>query len=87
MEWNPLFEMENVNDMEKFWTRQINDCLDKVAPQKIRKGKKKKTILPQEVQNELQNRDKLKKKRDAMTNAGVIDSTFEQEFKTYNKYI
>ena len=36
-------EMQDVNDMEDFWTKEINGCLDIVAPMKTRKAKKKKT--------------------------------------------
>ena len=31
----------NINDMEVFWTKEINTCLDECAPWKTRKFRKK----------------------------------------------
>ena len=49
--WEVLKDMSNVNEMENFWTQEINKCLDITAPWKKRRNKKKKHRLPIEVQN------------------------------------
>ena len=39
--WEVLKDLSNVNEMEKFWTQEINKCLDITAPWKKRRNKKK----------------------------------------------
>ena len=43
IEWESLVKMKDVDNMERFWTKQINKCLDLVAPWKSRKINKKST--------------------------------------------
>ena len=49
IEWGSFVNMVDVDDMEKFWTTEINKCLNFVAPWKTRKLKQKQYCLPNEV--------------------------------------
>ena len=49
----------DVDEMEKFWTASIKQCLDKVAPLKEIKLKPKKYRLPKDVQDEVKRRNDL----------------------------
>ena len=37
IDWSSLINMHDVDDMERFWTKEINYCLNLVAPMKTRK--------------------------------------------------
>ena len=54
--------MVDVDDMEKFWISEINNCLNTIAPWKIRKMKHKKFCLPKEIQMEIKKRKILQKR-------------------------
>ena len=48
--------MEDVDEMENFWSTEISRCLNFVAPWKTRKMKQKKYCLPKEIQEEIKKR-------------------------------
>ena len=62
IEWELFKDMEDMDDMENFWSRKINECLDCVAPQKTRSFKHKIHYLPKEVQELIKIRENLEKK-------------------------
>ena len=43
--WEIFIDMEDVDPMEEFWTKEINKCTDIVAPWKSRKVRKKRLDL------------------------------------------
>ena len=72
--------------MEKFWTQEINKCLDKTAPWKKRRNKKKKHRLPSEVQNAIKKQNDLKKEHQNNVKNGTPDAVLEREFKKHRNY-
>ena len=78
--------MDDVNEMEQFWTSEINKCLDIIAPMKVKKSSRKKVTLPQEVQLQLKERNLQRKKLQDMQNSGNVDRNFEKDFKKYNNF-
>ena len=63
IDWSSLINMHDVDDMERFWTKEINYCLNLVAPMKTRKIKKKRFCLPKEIQRGKKNyKDSLNQK-------------------------
>ena len=50
IDWGIYVNMEDVDEMEEFWTSEITKCLNYVAPWKYRKAKQKRFSLPKEVQ-------------------------------------
>ena len=53
VDWSILVNIVDVDEMEEFWTTEINKCLDSIAPWKTRKLKKKKYCLPKIVLEEM----------------------------------
>ena len=51
VKWEVFRDMEDVDPMEDFWTKEINACMDILAPWKTRKIKQKRNFLPKEVQS------------------------------------
>ena len=86
IDWSSLFEMLSVDQMEEFWTSEINKCLDEVAPWQERKRKKRKVVLPEEVKAAVQKRNKMKKQLKEIQGSGSVDRDFEMKFKKYNNY-
>ena len=78
--------MEDVDSMEKFWTVEINKCLDLVAPWKTRKQKQRKFFLPKEVQLLIQDQKPLHKKHQNNLQNGIVDKEHESKFKKHNNY-
>ena len=86
IEWGTIGYMKDINDMVQFWTEEINKCLDITAPWKTRKLKKKKYVLPKEVQVLIQKRKELQKKLQTNVNSGKIDTEMEKQYKKMNNY-
>ena len=84
--WEVLKDMSNVNEMENFWTQEINKCLDITAPWKKRRNKKKKHRLPIEVQNAIKKQNELKKEHEINVKNGTPDATLERNFKKQRNY-
>ena len=84
--WEVLKDLSNVNEMEKFWTQEINRCLDITAPWKKRRNKKKKHRLPSEVQNAIKKQNDLQKEHQNNVKNGTPDEILEREFKKHRNY-
>ena len=74
IEWELFKDMEDMDDMEHFWSRKINECLDCIAPQKTRSFKHKIHYLPKEVQELIKIGENLEKKHKSNLLSGEIDS-------------
>ena len=86
IKWESLAYMEVVDNMEKFWTVEINKCLDLVAPWKTRKQKQRKYCLPKEVRVLIQERKWLQKIHQNNLQSGIVDKEHERKFKKHNNY-
>ena len=86
IKWESLSEMSDIDEMENFWTSEINKCLDLVAPFKTRKVKKKKFTLPKHVQGVIQIRRELQEKHDGNIKTGKIDFELEKQLKKHSNY-
>ena len=86
IKWESMVEMEDVNDMENFFTMEINLCLDSEAPWKTRKNEKRRYYLTKEMQLLLLERDKLEKIHKKNLVSGKIDIELERKFKKHNNY-
>ena len=85
--WNTMENMMNINDMVMFWTNEINTCLDECAPWKTRKfRKKKKYVLPKEIQELIQIRNNLHKELRKNTKNGIKNNLLETQYKKHNNY-
>ena len=62
VDWGLFVNMTDVDEMEKFWTMEINKCLDIVAPWKRRKNKQKRFSLSKEVQFEIKKKKVLQRR-------------------------
>ena len=82
IKWETFVSMDDVENMEEFWTTEINNCLNKVAPWKSRKLKHKKINLPKEVQTEIKKRKSLQKIYQSNLINGIRDSDLEKQFKS-----
>ena len=81
IDWSSLINMHDVDDMERFWTKEINYCLNLVAPMKTRKIKKKRFCLPKEIQNEVKRKKDLQRQLKSKIQNGVIDVDLEKKLK------
>ena len=79
-------EMKDVDDMEHFFTIEINWCLDSVIPWKTRKIKRKKYYLPKAVQLLVYKRNKLQKIHKENVKTGKIELDFERKYKKHSNY-
>ena len=85
--WNTMENMMNINDMVMFWTNEINTCLDECAPWKTRKfRKKKKYVLPKEIQELIQIRNNLHKELRKNSKNGIKNNLLETQYKKHNNY-
>ena len=57
IDWSLLVNSVDVDEMENFWTTEINKCLDFVAPWKTRQNTQKKALFTKRSQR----RDQKKK--------------------------
>ena len=64
VEWESFVNMEDVDDMEQYWSTQINNCLNITAPWKTHKHKQKRYRLPKDVQDEISKQRYLMKKHE-----------------------
>ena len=78
--------MSNVDEMEEFWTKEINKCLDFVAPWKSRRVKQKRCILPKEVQDAIKRRKELQKKHQINVEQGKVDFEVQKQLKKQNNF-
>ena len=79
-------DMENVDQMETFWTQEINNCLNLVAPWTTRSLKPKKYSLPMAVKTEIKKRKALQKRYQMKVKNGEEDSELEAKFKKQRNY-
>ena len=86
IEWESLANMNDINDMEEFWTSQINKCLNILAPVKTRKVKQKMFCLPKDVQAAIHRKKHLQKQHQSMVQIGKADLDLEREFKKQKNY-
>ena len=86
VEWEIFVNMEDIDDMEHFWSTQINKCLDVVAPWKSQKFKQKRYQLPKEVQVEIKKQKVLLKRHKTNVLNGQIDMELETEFKKHRNF-
>ena len=86
IEWESLKDMEDVDDMETYWSQQINKCLDLVAPWKTRTIKPKKYDLPKHVQAVIKEKKKLQKIHQNKMENGEIDSDLLKKLKKHSNY-
>ena len=73
--------------MEEFWTKEINECMDIVAPWKSRKIKQKIYYLPKEVQSVIKVRNDLKKKVQINEKNGIEDLKLEEQYKKHRNTV
>ena len=78
--------MEDIDDMENLWSKGINECLDLVAPWKLRKIKPKRYCLSKEVQKLIKVRKGLETKFQAKLQDGKRDSELEKKLKKHRNY-
>ena len=81
IDWSSLINMHDVDNMERFWTKEINYCLNLVAPMKTRKIKKKRFCLPKEIQNEIKTKKDLQRQLKSKIQNGKIDMELERKLK------
>ena len=86
IEWESLANMNDINDMEEFWTSQINKCLNILAPVKTRKVKQKMFCLPKDVRAAIHRKKHLQKQHQSMVQIGKADLDLEREFKKQKNY-
>ena len=72
--------------MERFWTKEINYCLNLVAPMKTRKIKKKRFCLPKEIQNEIKRKKDLQRQLKSKIQNGEIDMELEIKLKKQRNF-
>ena len=84
--WESLKDMTNIEDMEHFWTSELNNCLDITAPWKKEEMERKKIRLPMEVQNAINKEKKLHKKHQNNVKNEKTDATLEIIFKKQRNY-
>ena len=78
--------MTDVDEMQEWWTRKINDCLDFTAPWKTRKVKIKRHSLPKEILHEIQKKKKISKRYQSMVKNGENDPVLTNEFRKQRNY-
>ena len=86
VKWEIYRDMEDVDPMEEFWTKEINKCMDIVAPWKSRKVRQKRFDLPKEVRSAIKVRNDLKKKVQVNAKNGIEDLKLEEQFKKHRNY-
>ena len=86
IKWELMKDMENVDQMETFWTQQINNSLNLVAPWTTRLLKPKKYCLPMAVKTEIKKRKALQKRYQMRVKCGEEDSELEAQFKKQRNY-
>ena len=85
IKWESFVNMVDVDDMEEFWTTEINNCLNKVAPWKSRKLKHKRINLPKEVQTQIKKSKSLQRIYQSNSVNCIRDSDLEKQFKKQKK--
>ena len=84
--WESFIHMTDVDEMQTFWTSEINKCLDLTAPWKKRNIRKRKYSLPKEILTEIQKRKELQKRHQTMVKNGKLDLVLFNEFKKQKNY-
>ena len=85
-DWDLFVEMTDVDEMVDLWTREINRCLDIVAPMKTRRVHKKRCNFPKEVQIQIKKRKELLKIQETNVQKGVVDLEAHSKLKKHNNY-
>ena len=78
--------MIDIDEMEKFWTMEINNCLDVIAPWKIRKIKQKRFSLPNEVQNKIKKKKELQRRHQINVQLGKVDFEIHKNLKKQSNF-
>ena len=84
--WEIFIDMEDVDPMEKFWTIEINKCMDISAPWKSRKVRKKRIDLPNEVKSAIKERNDMKEKVQSNVKNGTEDLKLVEQYKKHRNY-
>ena len=84
--WESLASMLDVDEMQSFFTSEINKCLDKTAPWKTRKMNQKKYSLPRELQAHIQKRKELQKRYQISVKNGEKDLDLLKELKKHSNF-
>ena len=86
IKWELPVYMEDIDDMEQFWSAHINECLDFAAPWKSKKFKLKRYQLPKEVQSEVLKQKELSKRHKMNIHNGQVDAELESQYKKHRNY-
>ena len=86
VDWGSFASLDDVDKMEIFWTREINRCLDEIAPWKVRKVKQKRFSLPSEVQFEIKKKKELQKRHQINVQNGTVDFELQKQLKKQCNY-
>ena len=78
--------MTDVDEMQAFWTSEINKCLDFTAPWKKTNFKQKRYSLPKEILVDVQKRKDLQKRYQTKVKDGKLDLNLVKEFKKQKNY-
>ena len=81
-----LFTTEDIDEIENFYTSNINWAIDVCAPWTTRKLKRKQFRLPESVQKEIRKTKVLQKQHHLNIENGVIDEEHERIYKKQNNY-
>ena len=81
IDWAQLAIMSEADEMANFYTSEIMNCLDKVAPLKNRKHKIQKHKLPNHVLEAIQRRKTLYKEYEQSIKSGSVDKNIERKYK------
>ena len=86
IKWELFKEMDDVDDMETLWSKEINDCLNFVAPWKTRRIKRRKYCLPKKVQEVIKVGKELEKKYQCKLQNCEQDFELEKKLKKRRNY-
>ena len=86
VQWENFVSMVNVDEMQSFWTTEINKCLDFVAPWKERKVKQKRHSLPKEILVHIKKRKELQKRYQTIIKNDEVDFELLKELKKHNNF-
>ena len=85
IDWTTMFAMEDIDDMEHFFTNEIKRCLDVCAPWKTKKIKNRRYKLPESVKIEVKKAQELLKKYNHNLENGIQDADLKTTMrKQYN---
>ena len=86
IEWCSFVTMNDVDEMEEFWTKEINKCLDQCAPWKQRQIKQKRCSLPKDIQEVIKKKKQLHKVHQINVLNGNVDLEVQKQLKKHMNY-